>query len=156
MKKPIAFILVITILLSALCIPAVAATSSAAPPTVATAKDILPAYTGTNSGITYTDTYNDCILMTVTGTTQTAYTAFLDAFESDGSYTKVLRGHKPLEMTGDSANITATAATPARNTILKANLSTESGMVKALHALKAVMFACFGGAGTRSTPLLPL
>jgi len=108
MKKPIAFILVITILLSALCIPAVAATSSAVPPTVATAKDILPAYTGTNSGITYTDTYNDCILMTVTGTTKTAYSAFLDAFESNGSgYTKVLRGHKPLEMTGTSANITA-------------------------------------------------
>ena len=97
MKKLLSAILAVAMVLSGFCMPAIAAESvSVTVPTVDTAKTILPGYTGTKSGVTYTDTYNGCILMTVTGTTQTAYSAFLNALES-GGYTRVLRGHKVLD-----------------------------------------------------------
>ncbi|MBR2019492.1 MAG: hypothetical protein IKA05_03760 [Clostridia bacterium] len=109
MKKLLSALLAFAIVLTSLCIPAVATEDkSATPPTTSTAQTLLPAYTAASSSAkkTYTDTYNDCILMTVTNTTRTEYTAYLDTLESQ-NYTKVLRGHKILGMTGDASNLSS-------------------------------------------------
>ena len=105
MKKLLSALLAFAIVLTSLCIPAVAADDkTAAAPTTSTAQTLLPAYTAASSSAktTYTDTYNDCILMTVTNTTKAEYTAYLNLLESEG-FTSVLRGHKILGMS-ENAN----------------------------------------------------
>jgi len=105
MKKLLSALLAFAIVLTSLCIPAVATEDkSATPPTTSTAQTLLPAYTAASSSAkkTYTDTYNDCILMTVTNTTSNEYTTYLGTLASKG-YTKVVL-RDMMVVCGDHAN----------------------------------------------------
>ena len=65
----------------------------------------LPAYEGVNTAITFTDTYNDCILMTVQGAAQADYEAYLASFTASNGYKEIVAPHEILGNTGNIASM---------------------------------------------------
>ncbi|MBQ2734956.1 MAG: hypothetical protein IJF33_03910, partial [Clostridia bacterium] len=67
--------------------------------------DLLPAYEGMKTSVDYTDTYNDCILMTVQGTTQADYETYVAKFAAFSNYEEIVAPRDMLGGTGNVASI---------------------------------------------------
>ena len=65
----------------------------------------LPAYEGINTGITFTDTYNDCMLMTVQGAVQADYEAYVAKLASLACTREIVAPHNILGNTGNLASM---------------------------------------------------
>ena len=66
---------------------------------------LLPEYEGSNTLIDFTDTYNDCILMTVQGTTKADYEAYLAKLASFSNYEEIVAPRKVLGSTNNLSSI---------------------------------------------------
>lgn len=89
MKRIFSMVLALAMVLSLGVFPVIAETATTSVTAPTPTAPILPEYTGTKSSITFTDTYNDCILMTVKGTNEEAFNAYLTTLTS-GGYTQVV------------------------------------------------------------------
>ena len=67
--------------------------------------ELLPAYEGANAGIDFTDTYNDCTLMTVQDTTKADYEAYVSNFAGYSNYTEIVAPRDILDGTGNIASM---------------------------------------------------
>jgi len=66
---------------------------------------VLPKYEASCSTLRYTDTYNDCVLMTVQNTAQADFEAYLAQFTESAGYQKILETRDVLEGTGNLATM---------------------------------------------------
>lgn len=66
---------------------------------------LLPTYQGKKKSVDYTDTYNDCILMTVQGTAKADYEAYIAKLSSFSNYQEIVA---PRDMLGGTGNIAST------------------------------------------------
>ena len=89
MKRIFSMVLALAMVLSLGVFPVIAETATTSVTAPTPTAPILPEYTGTKSSIKFTDTYNDCILMTVKGTNEEAFNAYLTTLTS-GGYTQVV------------------------------------------------------------------
>ncbi|MBQ2734887.1 MAG: MBL fold metallo-hydrolase [Clostridia bacterium] len=92
MKKFLSAFLAFAMVLSMLWIPAVAGTSGGATEEVISPTEdnsVLPTYSGTGTQ-SLTDTYNDCLLLTVKGTTQSAFNTYLQTTLPAAGYEAVV------------------------------------------------------------------
>ena len=72
----------------------------------------MPQYEGTVTSIDYTDTYNDCTLMTVKGTTQEDFEAYLAKMSAFSNYEQIVA---PRDMLGGTGNIAAMYTKASQN-----------------------------------------
>ena len=67
--------------------------------------ELLPVYEGAQADISFTDTYNDCTLMTVQGTTKAEYEAYVAKLSAYTNYTTVVATRNMLGTTGNLASM---------------------------------------------------
>lgn len=105
MKKLLSVFLAFAMVLPMLWIPTVAETAASSAETVVSPTEdhsVLPTYTGYGERY-FTDTYNDCLLLTVKHAEKTDFDNYLNLLEEQG-YTAVVASHKML---GTTSNVAA-------------------------------------------------